>query len=97
MGAPEWEGLSNKVGWNSASYTHGVSTSDPLDIYIKKAIGDFENLKISQLSWKNISKFTVASGFSQMEMCSGAEYLLPSENPLQVNPRNILYITNTYG
>lgn len=31
----------------------------------KRAIEDLENLKITQLSWKNISKFTVASGFSQ--------------------------------
>lgn len=33
---------------------------------IKRATEDLENLKITPLSWKNISKFTVASGFSQI-------------------------------
>lgn len=36
-----------------------------------------ENLKTTQLSWKNIGKFTVASGFSQIQACSGAVLLLP--------------------
>jgi hypothetical protein len=34
----------------------------------KRATEDLENLKITQLSWKNISKFTVASGFSQTQL-----------------------------
>lgn len=46
-------------------------------IYKKRAIEDLKNLKITQLSWKDINKLTVASGFSQISICSRVEYPLP--------------------
>lgn len=46
-------------------YIHTECLEVIYSIYKKRVIEDLKNLKITQLSWKNISKFTVASGFSQ--------------------------------